>query len=117
MEPIYGQSGQVVGWLSEDRLVALNGRTVGRLYDDAVHREDGSHIGYFNEGVFRDNRGDTVAFIDGASGGPMKPMKHVRPVQPVQHVQPVRAVRHVRNVRAVRSLSWSPNSFDQYLGL
>lgn len=116
MEAIYGPRGDVVAWLElPDCMRDLNGTVLGWLYDDAVHSTNGSHVGYFNDGLFRDNSGRVVSWVDGASGGPVKPVKHVRPVQPVKHVRPVRAVRSVRNVRAVRSLSWSPLSMRDYL--
>lgn len=115
MEAIYGPRGDVAAWWNVDHFVALSGATIGWLRGDAVFALNGAHAGYFTDGLFRDNRGDAVAFVSGATGGPTKPVRHVRPVQPVRHVRPVRPVFHMKNVRAVRSLSWSRLSFTQYL--
>jgi hypothetical protein len=116
MDAIYGPRGNVVAWFNVDHFVALGGATVGWLYDDAVHSLRGNHVGYFTDGLFRDHAGRVVAFVDGATGGPVRPVRHVRPVQPVRHVRPVRPVRGVRQVRGVWSASWSSHSFDDYLG-
>jgi hypothetical protein len=116
MTPIYGAQGDVVGWLdTPDCIRDLNGATIGWLYEDAVHGVRGQHVGYFNDGAFRDHSGEVVAWVDGATGTPLKPIQHIRPVQPVKHVNPVRAVREVKHVRAVRSISWSASSILEYL--
>ena len=118
MEPIYGPGGEVVAWNEHnDTIRDLKGRVVGWLYDDAVQGVGGHHVGYFNDGLFRDNRGAVVAWVASATGGPTKPVRHVRPVQPVRHVRPVRAVRHVRHVRAVRAIAWSEVSITAWLPL
>ena len=118
MKPIYGPQGEVVAWNEDnDAIRDLQGRVIGWLYDDAVHGVRGHHVGYFNDGLFRDNRGAVVAWIAGATGGPTKPVRHVRPVQPVRHVRPVRAIRHVRHVRAVHALAWSKMSIVEWLPL
>ncbi|MBB3159231.1 hypothetical protein FHS07_002949 [Microbacterium proteolyticum] len=118
MTPIDGPRGDVVGWLEDgEYLRDLRGAVIGWLYDDVVHGRRGQHVGYFNDGLFRDNRGAVVGWIEGASGGPVKPVCHVRPVTPVRQVRPVRAVRHVRQVRAARQIAWSTTSFDEWLRL
>ncbi|WP_303708427.1 MULTISPECIES: 4-fold beta flower protein [Microbacterium] len=116
MEPIYDSRGSVVAWFEDPDCVRdLDGAVIGWLYDDAVHATNGRHVGYFNDGLFRDNDGDVVAWVDGASGGPIKPIREIRPVQPIRHISPIRPIREVRNVRAVRSLGWSRLSMKQYL--
>lgn len=116
MEPIYGPNGDVVAWLdSPDAIRALDGGVIGWLYGDAVYTTAGSHVGYFNDGLLRDNNGDVVAWIEGASGGPLKPIRSIRPVQPIRGIAPIRPIREIRNVRAMRSLSWSRMSIGQYL--
>lgn len=116
MEPIYGPDGAVVAWNENNEIVRdLQGRVIGWLFDDAVHGTRGHHVGYFDDGLFRDKRGAVVAWMSGASGGPVKPARHVRPSRPVRHVKPVRPVRHVRYARAVRTAAWSTMSIAEWL--
>jgi len=116
MEPIYGSSGQVVAWLDDrDAIRDLRGAVVGWLYDDAVHGLSGQHRGYFNDGLFRDNRGAVVAWITGAGGGPAKPARAARPAQPARQARPARAARSARCARAARSASWSQSTISEFL--
>lgn len=117
MEPIYGRNGQVVAWLEDDRELTrdLGGRVNAWLHDDRVYSLGGLHIGHFVDGNFRDASGAVVAFLAGANGGPIKPVRAVTPVRPVRGVRPVGPVRGVRMVRPVRSSGWSRLDFDAYV--
>ncbi|WP_375334751.1 4-fold beta flower protein [Curtobacterium sp. MCBD17_013] len=83
LNAIYGPNGAVVAWLETDSIRSPRGAVIGRLSDDAVYNLRGGHVGYFNNRMFRDNSGHIVAFMEGATGGPVKPVRQVRPVQPV----------------------------------
>ncbi|WP_458117283.1 4-fold beta flower protein [Arthrobacter sp. D2-10] len=116
MEAIYGPQGRVVAWLEANEIVRnLDGQVIGWLYEDAVYGLQGQHVGYFNDGNFRDHRGAAVAFVSGAKGGPTRPVRHARPTQPVRAVRPARAARSARQARAARVGVWSNLSFFQYL--
>src|SRR5664279_1426230 len=105
MEPIYGATGRVVAWLDDNRDMTrdLHGNVNAWLHEDCVYSLRGQHVGHFVDGNFRDAHGAVVAFIAGATGGPIKPVQAVTPVRPVRGVRPVRPVRSVRMVRPVRS--------------
>ncbi|WP_299039803.1 4-fold beta flower protein [uncultured Pseudokineococcus sp.] len=116
MDPIYGPNGHVAAWLERpDCVRSLDGAVIGWLHGDAVHGLGGQHVGYFNDGLFRDQRGDVVAWVTGARGGPVKPVKQAAPIRPIRQVRPVRAIRQIRQVRAVKSLHWSSQSIEAYL--
>lgn len=116
MEPIYGPRGNVVAWHDEpDAIRDTHGRVAGWLYDDAVYGLRGQHVGYFNDGLFRDHRGAVVAWKAGASGGPAKPARAARPAQPAREARPARAARSARRARAARSVSWSQLSVESFL--
>ena len=117
MEPVYGRHGQVVAWLEDNRELIrdLGGRVNAWVHDDCVYSLRGAHVGHFVDGNFRDTGGAVVAYISGAAGGPIKPVKAVTPVRPVRGVRPVRPVRSVRMVRPMRSSGWSQLTFDAYV--
>lgn len=116
MDAIYGPSGAVVGWLFEgERLYSLRGEPLGWLLEDAVYSlRDGSHRGFYNDGLFRDHSGAVVAFTEGASGGPAKPARQARPARPARHAWPARPARSARRPRAAKTPSWSRAGFESY---
>jgi len=116
MEPIYGATGRVVAWLDDNREVTrdLQGNVNAWLREDCVYSLRGQHVGHFVDGNFRDARGAVVAFIAGASGGPVKPARAARPARPTRGARPARPVRGARMARPARSSSWSTLAFDDY---
>jgi hypothetical protein len=67
MEAIYGPNGHVIAWFEgSDYVRDLNGSVIGWVYESAMHGLRGQHVGYFEDGLFRDNSGAVVAWIDGA---------------------------------------------------
>lgn len=107
----------IVGWMEPDDgiLRDLGGRVIGWQCDDATYGLTGRHVGYFNDGLFRDNRGEVVAFIQGARGGPAKPARHARPARPAKAARPARPARAARAARAARSSTWSVFTLEQHL--
>ena len=106
MDPIYDRSGHVVAWLRGNDIYNLNGSHAAVLNRQNVYGHRGQQLGLFGNGQFRDSRGGVVAFMRGATGGPVKPVPSVPPVPPVPSVPPVPAVPSVPRVPAVPSLGW-----------
>ncbi|HEX7061542.1 MAG TPA: hypothetical protein VF200_06195 [Woeseiaceae bacterium] len=107
----YDKSGAPIAYCEDgEHIYLFSGEPVAFMHGDAVYSFSGKHIGWFEDGWVRDTSGRCVFFTDDATGGPVKPVKHVKPVKGVKHVRPVKGVKAVRSVRAVRSLSWSPLS-------
>src|SRR2546421_117544 len=81
-QPIYGQSGTVVAWLTGGYIYDLGGRSTGMLYHENVYGTKGQHLGIFRNGLFRDHEGQVVGFIEGAHGGPTLPVAKFAPTPP-----------------------------------
>jgi hypothetical protein len=66
-------------------------------------------------GFFRDEHGDAVAFMKGASGGPVTPTPHVIPEPP--HTWEIRALAEPRVVAtaATPSLFWSELDWTTFI--
>ncbi len=106
MEPIYDRAGRVVAWQRGTDIYHLNGSHAGVINGANVYGHRGQQLGVFVKGLFRDHRGGVVAFLRGATGGPVLPVPSVSPVPPVPSVPPVPAVPSVPRVPAVPSLGW-----------
>lgn len=74
MNPIFNNNGQVVAWQHNENIYHLDGSHAAVIDGDNVYGHSGQHLGVFDNGLFRDHQGGTVAFLDGASGGPMLPI-------------------------------------------
>ena len=106
MEPIYDRSGRVVGWLGGNDVYHLNGSHAAVVIGPNVYGHRGQQLGVFGGGFFRDHDGAVVAFIRGASGGPVLPAQSLHPAPPIPSVPPVPAVPAVPRVPAAPSSSW-----------
>lgn len=113
----YDKSGAPTAY-SEDgeHIFLFSGVPVAFMDGDAVFSFAGRQLGWFEDGWIRDKSGHCVFFTHDATGGPVKPVKHVKPVKGVKHVKPVKGVKQVKSVKAVKSLSWSPLSGPQFFG-
>ena len=84
MLPIRDQTGKTYGWFDNARLHDLTGRPVAFVVSGGhVYAYTGARLGHLNDGYFCDRAGDAVAWLDGASGGPLLPLALPAPVPPV----------------------------------
>lgn len=115
MEPIYDRQGIVVAWKNGNVIHDISGNAIAFINDTNVISYTGKHLGVLNNGFFRDHRGDAVAFMKGATGGPILPVLSVPPVPPVPAIAPVPPIPPIPPVPAVPSLSWSDLSWDKFI--
>jgi len=115
MEPIFNGHGCTVGWLREDIVYDASGQPSAFIRNGAVFSYSGGYLGRLDRGIFRDLNGHAVAFMHGASGGPMLPVPAVPPVPPVPQVPPVSPVPVIPPVPPVPSLSWSLLTWEEFL--
>jgi hypothetical protein len=106
MEPICDRRGQVIAWLQGYDIYNLNGSHAAVQIGNNVYGHRGQQLGVFDKGFFRDHRGGAVAFINGATGGPITPIPSVPPVPPIPSVPPASTVTTVPRAPAVPSLGW-----------
>lgn len=118
MEAIYNRDGVTVGWRYRDNIVDLAGRPIAFVRGRTVYTFDGTCRGRFEDGFFRDDAGDAVAFTKGATGGPMPPKVAVSPVQPKLVDLPVPPETGAPPAPPrIRSREWSGLSWPDFLGL
>jgi len=104
----YDRHGNATCYLPDgEHLYLWNGNPVGYIGDGRVYSFAGKVLGWFENGWLYDRSNRPALFSATASGGPVKPVRHVAPVKSVRKVRPVKGVRQVAHVRPVKSLSWS----------
>jgi hypothetical protein len=115
MEPIYGHTGQVVGWNDGEEVLSLNGNYVAFIHSGSIisYKGDG-HIGWFEDGVFWNSNFQAVGMLrdhkasipqPGIGGTPGYPGRAGRPGRPSIPGTPG---------RPGRSNSWADESWDEW---
>ncbi len=66
----------------------------------------GEHLGLLLGRFFRDHRGDAVAFLPGAIGGPILPSPSPGPNPPIPSIPPSPAKPFIPPIPAIPSLDW-----------
>ncbi|WMT92794.1 4-fold beta flower protein [Pelagibacterium sp. H642] len=57
------------------------GNPIAYLKDGHIYGYNGAHLGWLHDGWLVNNSGHRLLIDDGATGGPMKPMKKVKPMK------------------------------------
>ena len=114
MEPIYDRLGKVVAWLYEGRIIDKSNKYRGFLHNDALYSMSRPHLGRFRSGFFRDLSGGAVAFIKGASGGPLLPLTQIAPIPPIPPIPPINPIPPVPPVAPLDHLSWGLEWDDMF---
>jgi hypothetical protein len=114
----FGRTGRAICFSPDgDHLYLWNGRPVGHFNSGRVYSFGGKLLGWSENGWLYDRRNRPALFSAEATGGPVKPVRHVKPVKGVRAVRPVKGVRQVAPARPAKSSSWSEfagaNYFDQ----
>jgi len=90
-----------------ETIYAFSGIPIAYISNDSIYSFSGKHLGYFNDGIIRDQHGDSLLFTDGASGGPMKPMKMMKPMKGMKRMKPMKGMKETKPMRPMKTLSWS----------
>jgi len=106
MEPIFDRTGTVIGWLHEGRFLDRSNLYRGFLSGEAIHSMSGNYLGKFQNGFIRDKNGKAVAFIKGASGGPILPLAKVPQIPPIPPIPPLKSIPSIPPIPQIPSLAW-----------
>lgn len=107
------KSGRAIFRVAEDntRLIDESGKTHGYVEGEHVFGLDGSHRGWYLDGLLRDNDGNVVAFWSDLRTAPTCPVLPVLqqpfPVTPVSEVAPTQHVFGMTHIMPQLHLEWS----------
>lgn len=76
------------------------------LNRENVYGHRGQHLGVFDRKIFRDHRGGAVAFLNGATGGPLLPLPSLPPLPPLPSLPPLPALPALPPLPALPLLQW-----------
>lgn len=90
-----------------ETIYTFEGVPIAYLDGDSIYGFNGSHLGYFHSGAIHDCHGNTLLFSDGATGGPMKPMKQMKPMKGIKQMLPMKGMKQMKPMKPMFSMGWS----------
>ncbi len=115
MEAIFDQKGSTVAWLKENEIFNLEGKNIGFLEEEAVFNLDAEYKGVFVDGFFRDPDGDAVAFIEGASNGPILPITDIKPIEPTLGITDIHPPTPIHPISPINGFDWSDLAWGAFI--
>ena len=115
MKPLFDRQGRTVAWLDGEDIYNLNGSHAGHVDEDGIYLRTGARRGSFSDGFFRDARGHAVAFVEGASNGPLTPITQIPPIAPIPAMPPIPPIPPISPIPPIPSLSWSSLDWPAFL--
>ena len=115
MEPVYGKNGLVVGWLDAEDILDLDGRYRALVRNGNIYSyQDGSHVGWFEDGVLWDSNFTAVGFLTSTTSGLALPGRGGTPGRPGRAGRPGRPGLAGVPGRPGRSNAWSTHSWESW---
>ena len=111
----YDHQGTPICYTDDHKIIYLfGGQPVAYLIGDGVYDFGGKHLGRFDNGWVRDNKGECVFFTVHASFGPTKPVRKTEPTKWTKKSVSTPTVPEHAPVRLVDKLTWSKLSGPQF---
>jgi hypothetical protein len=118
MEPIFDSAGRPVAWLYRQQfLIDRFGVCRAFIRGRVLFSMDRRVLGEFSQGYVWDTQGEAVAFVRGASNGPVLPAPHYAGSAPIPPVVSVPVLPPVVASQPVHRIKWSLLSMDTFLAL
>jgi len=116
MEPVFDAAGRPVAWLYQ-RQFLIDRSNVCRAFirDRVLFLLDHRVIGSFSDGYVWDARGEAVAFVRGATNGPVLPAPHVAPPPPIPPAVSVPRLTPLVPTLSTHRMRWSPLTLETLL--
>lgn len=114
-EPIFDQSGRVVGWLYNQVIFDTDKRYRARIRNGAVYSFTAMYLGQLDRGFFRDRAGLAVAFLSDAEGEPVLPRCEAAPMPIGLPTAPVPPLPSSSPIHATPRGDWSSLTWDEFL--
>tara|TARA_R110002033_G_scaffold33618_1_gene71056 strand:- start:1290 stop:1724 length:435 start_codon:yes stop_codon:yes gene_type:complete len=92
-----------------------NGKAVAFLENDGsdmcVFGFNGNFLGWYENGIVRDENGNAV----GARNGATNMITNIEPIKSIQEISPIRPITPITPIKPIFSNSWSSESLTEFL--
>jgi hypothetical protein len=108
----YDSNGSPVAYCDDGvHIYLFDGQPVAYFDRGQVYSFSGAHLGWFENSWLYDGSGNPALFSDGATGGPLKPIKQIKPIKGIKQIKPIKGIKQIAPIRPILSLSWSRGPF------
>ncbi|MFQ6081804.1 MAG: 4-fold beta flower protein [Candidatus Aminicenantia bacterium] len=109
---IYDKAGKPHAYITDDGTIYLwNGKPVAYLDGEHVYGFNGTHFGWFENGIMYDRQGMRIGFTPQTCPS----VTQVEPVKSVKQVKHVKSVQQVPPVKPVFSIGYSTIDLSTFL--
>jgi len=114
IDTIYNRYGKpILRLLENGRFVTFEGLSVGFLDGDNLYNYNGDHVGWYENGIMRDDKGFCVGFGETVTDNmhPFFPFKQFKPFPGFVEFEPFRPFKSLPPFKPLKSFGWS--GYDQ----
>ena len=110
-----GNARAYIDYDDETTIYLWNGKPVAFLENDGsdmcVFGFNGNFLGWYEEGIVRDEKGNAV----GARNGATNMITNIEPIKSIQEISPIRPITPITPIKPIFSNSWSSESLTEFL--
>jgi|ERR1700736_4321510 hypothetical protein len=89
-----------------------DGKPSAFIRSNKVYNYSGRFIAWLSNGWIWDRSGYAVLFSQEATGGPLKPLKHLKPLKGLRELRPLKGLAELPPPRPLFTLEWSDSPWD-----
>jgi hypothetical protein len=115
MDALFNKNGKTIAWLEKDKIYNLKGKNLLVINKNNVYNINGKHKGKFEGGYIWDKKGNAIAFIMEAKGGPLLPIPEIPPIPSIHEIPPIPSIAEIPPISPLKSLNWSKQNWDEFL--
>lgn len=110
-----GDARAYIDYDEEATIFLWNGKPVAFLENDGsdmcVFGFNGNFLGWYEDGIIRNENGDAV----GAREGAVNMVTSIEPIKSIQEIAPIRPITPITPIKPIFSNSWSSESLTEFL--
>jgi hypothetical protein len=88
-----------------------NGTPTAYIVGNDIYGFNGEHLGWYQNGIIRDNDGYVVGAIKNAFSGITK----IEPIKGIKKIKPIQSIRRIAPIAPIFKNSWSRNDLQSFL--
>ena len=92
----------------------FSGQPVAHFVDGSIYSFKGKHLGRFENGWIRDDKGEAVFYTEFATGGPFRPSMRLQPTKGIKKTLPMIMTTEWPPFHPVTKTSWAKASGPQF---
>lgn len=118
MMTFYDKNGYAVCYTMDNiHLYSFDGYPLAYFHAEKVWSYNGCCLGWLHNNWIIDVNGFYVFFSEYATGGMLKPLRHLKPLKSLRRLRPLKSLRHFAPLKPLVKSQWSSLSFEEFFGI